>query len=163
MIRTKWVDTNKGDDKNPNMRARLVSQEFKTDSRLDLFAGTPPLEALKFVVSRCSSNQTGHEPHRVMAIDVKRAYFYAKSKRPLYIEIPKEDFEKGDERKVGKLNLSLYGTRDAAQNWAEEYTNTLLAAGFRVGLASPCNFFCKRTGVCVTVHGDDFTASGPLR
>ena len=62
---------------------------------------------------------------------------------------------------MGKLNLSLYGTRDAAQNWAQEYTKTLVAAGFRVGRASPCNFFSERTQVSVTVHGDDFTASGP--
>ena len=67
-ISTKWVDTNKGDDKIPNTRARWVGQEFKTDSRLDLFAGTPPLEAIKSVLSRCASNQTTHEPHRVMAI-----------------------------------------------------------------------------------------------
>ena len=47
-------------------------------------------------------------------IDVKRAYFYARARRPVYIEIPIEDYEPGDELRVGKLNLSLYGTRDAA-------------------------------------------------
>ena len=55
----------------------------------------------------------------MMSIDVKRAYFYAPARRPVYIEIPIEDYEDGDEMMVGKLNLSLYGTRDAAQNWAK--------------------------------------------
>ena len=160
-ITTKWVDTNKGDSAEPNYRARLVGRELKTDARLDLFAGTPPLEALKLVLSRCAMNQRGHQPHRVMSIDVKRAYFYAKSKLPIFIQIPPEDREPGDENKVGRLNLSLYGTRDAAQNWTQKYTSTLLTAGFRVGRASPCNFFNQRTGVAVTVHGGDFIASGP--
>ena len=48
--------------------------------------------------------------------DVKRAYFYAPTTRPIYIRIPDEDWEEGDEERVGKLNLSLYGTRDAAMN-----------------------------------------------
>ena len=61
---------------------------------------------------------------------------------------------------VGRLNLSLYGTRDAAQNWAVEYTQTLQAAGFVVGKASPCNFQHATRDLCVTVHGDDFTSSG---
>ena len=41
---------------------------------------------------------------------------------PLFIEIPIEDWAQGGEQLVGKLNLSLYGTRDAAMNWTREYT-----------------------------------------
>ena len=52
----------------------------------------------------------------MMAADVRHAYFYAKVSRPVYIEIPAEDWEPGDEMIIAKLNLSLYGTRDAAQN-----------------------------------------------
>ena len=50
-----------------------------------------------------------------MTNDVKRAYFYAPVTRPIYIIIPPEDQQLGDEDKVGQLNLSLYGTRDAAR------------------------------------------------
>ena len=63
---------------------------------------------------------------------------------------------------VGRLNLSLYGTRGAAQNWAVEYTRTLRAAGFEPGRASPCNCVHKTRGLALTVHGDDFTATGPI-
>ena len=61
---------------------------------------------------------------------------------------------------MGRLDLSLYGTRDAAQNWSIEYTQTLRAAGFIVGKASPCNFRHSTRDLIVTVHGDDFTSSG---
>ena len=93
--------------------------------------------------------------------DVKRAYFYAKASRPVFIEIPVEDREPGDENKVGKLNLSLYGTRDAAQNLQKEYTGFMQSLGFIVGRASPCNFYNPKMDITCTVRGDDFASCGP--
>ena len=98
-----------------------------------------------------------------MAIGVSRAYFYAESIRPVFIELPKEDRLPGDEGMVGRLNQSLYGTRDAAQHWSIEYTQTLRAAGLIVGQASPCNFRHTTRDLIVTVHGDDFTSRGQKR
>ena len=96
-----------------------------------------------------------------MTIDVRRAYFYALAQRPVFIEIPIEDWEEGDDHRAGKLSLSLYGTRDAAQNWIAEYTGFLESFGFSVGLASPCNFNHRKMELTISVHGDDFTAVGP--
>ncbi len=163
VISTKWIDQNKGDSGSPNYRARLVGREIKRDQRLDLFAATPPLESLKLILSKCASNQHyAAESDRfvIMYNDVKRAYFHAPAKRPVYIKIPDEDFEPGDEDRVGVLNLSLYGTRDAAKNWAAKYTEVLRNIGFQVGLASPCNFYHEGKDISVTVHGDDFTSTG---
>ena len=92
---------------------------------------------------------------------MKRAYFYAPVKRPIYIVLPAEDRLPGDEEMVGRLNLFLYGTRDAAQNWSREYTQTLTSCGFIVGRASPCNFYHPMRDLALTVHGDDFIVSGP--
>ena len=86
-------------------------------------------------------------PYRLAVIDTKRAYFYALARRPIFIEIPKENLEQGDEGCVGQLQLSLYGTRDAARGWAHEYTTFLLSLGFQVGRASPCNFTHRTTVV----------------
>ena len=161
IITTRWLDINKGDATRPDYRSRLVGRELNLDKRLDLFAATPPLESLRMICSICASNQNRKDPFRMLSIDVKRAYFYAKAKRSVYIEIPIEDWEPGDEGRVGKLELSLYGTRDAAQNWATEYTNTLKQLGFKAGAASPCNFKHTVRELYVTVHGDDFTITGP--
>ena len=38
-----------------------------------------------------------------------------------------------DEGKVVKLCMSVFGTRDAAQNWTEDYTRHLMCLGFKVG------------------------------
>ena len=45
-IGTRWVDINKGDNVHPEFRSRVVGQEIKVDKRDDLFAATPPLEAM---------------------------------------------------------------------------------------------------------------------
>ena len=135
---------------NPDCRSRLVGREIKKDQRPDLFAATPPLESLRFVVSLCASTQGEARPHRLLTVDVKRAYFYAPVKRPIYIVLPAEDRLPGDEEMVGRLNLSLYGTRDAAQNWSREYTRTLTSCGFIVGSTSPCNFYHPTRDLALT-------------
>ena len=45
IIKTRWIDINKGDDDNPVYRSRLVGKEFNNESMDGIFAGTPPLEA----------------------------------------------------------------------------------------------------------------------
>ena len=55
-----------------------------------------------------------------------------------------------------------YGTRDAAQNLAVEYTRTLRAARFESGRASPCNYVYNTRDFALTVNGDDVTATGPV-
>ena len=162
IISTKWIDTNKGDDERPNYRSRLVGREIKRDKRLNLFAATPPLETLKFLIARCSQEQTRSNPWRFAVVDVRRAYFYAPAQRTIFIEIPVEDLNQSDNDKVGKRNLSLYGTQDAAMNWAAEYSNCLKSVGLCQGSSSPLNFSHREKNLNVTVHGDDFAVTGPL-
>ena len=64
-----------------------------------------------------------------MICDVTRAYFYAKATRNLYIELPAED-EQGGPDQLGKVNLILYGTRGAANNWQEHLLRHLTGIGF---------------------------------
>ena len=76
--------------------------------------------------------------------DVSRAYFYAPVTRPLFINIPVEDWEERDEGLVGQLQISLSGKRDAAQNWAATYIKILVKIGFQRSRASSCNFVRKK-------------------
>ena len=64
---------------------------------------------------------TGEREGKVLAlVDVRRAYFYAPARRKVFVELPPEDYQPGDEHMCGLLRYSLYGTRDAAQSWEEE-------------------------------------------
>ena len=42
-IKVRWVDHNKGDRQNVNVRSRLVTKQIKTVKEEGLFAATPPL------------------------------------------------------------------------------------------------------------------------
>ena len=61
---------------------------------------------------------------------------------------------------VGKLDRTMYGTLDAAERWAEYYSQILVQAGFRRGTASPCHFYHSSRDLWVLVHGDDFFSVG---
>ena len=54
----------------------------------------------------------------------------------------------------------MYGSRDAAINWATEYGETLKKAGFIQGRYLSCLFYHKDKDVAIMVHGDDFVAVG---
>ena len=97
VIGVRWIDINKGDTLNPDYRSRLVAKDFKKGDRPDLFAATPPLEALKMIISIAASNPG----LQIMINDVKRAYFHAPVTRPVYVELPKEDRLEGEEDIVG--------------------------------------------------------------
>ena len=75
IISTKWLDQNKGDNAAPNYRSRLVRCEFALEKWDDLFAATPLLESLRAILTICAGQQGGKDPHRIMALDVARAYF----------------------------------------------------------------------------------------
>ena len=93
IIGTRWVDTNKGDSVNPECRSRLVGREFNLGQDDTLDAATPPLEALRVILSNAASwHKDGKKMRRsVMINDVRRAYLYAKATRALYVRIPPED------------------------------------------------------------------------
>ena len=112
-IIVRWIDINKGDAVNPNYRSRLVARELNTHKRHEFFAGTPPLDALKSIFSMTTSWNRGEV---IMVNDVSRAFFHAKARRSVYVQIADEDKAPGDEKRCGRLNYSMYGTRDAAQN-----------------------------------------------
>ena len=155
LIGVRWVDINKGDATDRNYRSRLVGREFNVGKDDSLYASTPPLEALRVVVSHAATEapedlvchgrvpsshltsaggpkHTKGERREILVCDVRRAYFYAKINRDVFIELPAEDPESGG-NVVGKLRLCLYGTRDAAKSWQETLSLHLQGIGFKRG------------------------------
>ena len=116
LIQGRWIDINKGDKDRPDYRSRYVGKEFNTGVDPDLYAATPPLEALKLILGHAAGREK--DGIHIMMSDVKRAYFHAKAKREIYVQLPREDPHWGPDL-VGRLNLALYGTRDAAALWQE--------------------------------------------
>ena len=96
-----------------------------------------------------------------MLSDVKRAYFHAAAERELYVEIPREDPDWSPDA-IGKLNLALYGTRDAAKLWQECVAKHLVSIGFVRGKSNPCVYYNKSRKLRTLVHGDDYATVGSL-
>ena len=159
-VGTKWLEVNKGDAEKLNIRARLVAQEFSKGKLSTIFAATPPLEAKKALLSLAVTEGIGYGDgwhYKLDFIDIKRAYFYAPAKRDVYVKLPAEDFTEGY---CGKLNKSMYGTRDASLNWENEYIRFMTGIGFVRGLSSPCLFYHPGKDIRAVVYGDDFTLLG---
>ena len=64
LIGVRWLDVNKGDMEAPDYRSRLVGQELRTSMNDELYASTPPLEALRHVIiSAATWTESGVQRH----------------------------------------------------------------------------------------------------
>ena len=156
-IGSMWLDINKGDESSPEYRSRFVAKEVNTHAAEEMFAATPPLEAKKVLFSLAASQPATTNSLKLMFVDVKRAFFYARARRDVYVKLPPEDATPG---MCGKLLKAMYGTRDAPALWEDDYSNKLKAKGFIQGRASPCVFVHSLYNLKLVVHGDDFTFLG---
>ena len=119
----------------------MVGKEFNDGHMGGLFAGTPPLEALRSLVHEEATVRSGEAmgSKAIMVNDVARAFFEAPAMRDICIETPKEDLSEADKHHdtVGHLRMSSYGTRDAAMNWQEEVAKVMQKWGFTRGQYNP--------------------------
>ena len=90
IIKTRWIDINEGDDANPVYRSRLVGKEFNNSQMDGLFAGTPPLEAFRFLIHEAATVREGETMgSKVLMInDVAGAFFEAPAIRDICVEFP---------------------------------------------------------------------------
>ena len=164
IVQVKWIDINKGGDDNYNHPSRLVGKEFNNEPMEGLFAGTPPLEALRYLIHEAATVRSNEKMGSkvLMVNDVARAFFEAPATRNVCVEIPKEDKTEADIRhdKVGQLRMSMYGTRDAAMNWAEEVAKEMRKLGFQRGRYNPCLYYHEDRKLRTFLHGDDFATVG---
>ena len=162
IVDVRWVDVNKGDWDDVRVRSRLCAKEFKWKNPWleDTFAGTPPWEAIKLVLSRAMTLTRGQGSRvrkKVLVLDISRAHFHPLVRRELYIRLPAEDAAPG---MIGKLIHMMYGTRDAANGWEEFHREKLAGIGYGAGAASSCVFANREKASSGAAHGDDFVFEG---
>ena len=157
-IGVRWRDINKGDRYNVNIRSRLVAKEFNNRKCDDLFAGTPPVEAMRAIISMAASGTT-HKT--LMTVDVSRAYMYANAGTKCTL-------------KCAQKRMRRMEMRSAAGGWKK--TCTVREVPRKTG-STRSNGECCRSDICresrtracfynpssevaCLVHGDDFLAAG---
>ena len=91
-----------------SVRARLVACEVKQYApHASEFAATPPLEALRALISIAASNRK----LLLDFLDVRKAHLNGIAKRRIIVRLPKELG-----RGYGLLRRTMYGARDAASD-----------------------------------------------
>ena len=139
-------------DKGTRYRSRWVAKQFKGSDSEEWFAATPPIEALRALISHTTS---GLKKKALMVWDVSRSFFHAPVQHEIHVELCVEA-----KKTVEDNNMSMYGTKAAAQNWQKKVQETMAAFGFSFGKASPVPFCHPQRSLKCLVHGDDFVVSG---
>ena len=95
-IETRWISTNKGDTERPFIRARLVAQETKKTTKMDLtdmsmtFAATPLVERLRFLLSRAMAGEKKKNAQDELVVaffDISRAHCHSPVRRKVAIRM----------------------------------------------------------------------------
>ena len=74
------------------IKARFVGKEFADDTKKgELFAGTPGLPALRYLLSKLATCSHGEARSSVAVMDVKSAFLYGRARHPIFIDVPAED------------------------------------------------------------------------
>ena len=126
----------------------------------NFFACTPPLEAVKFLISEAMTKRVSrsNRPLKLSFIDVKKAHLCGEVLRELYVELPLEANEPPDI--VWRLQRAMYGTRDAAAAWERGWTRTLNSVGFESAVSNPALLHSEKLDAFMVAHLDDFITLG---
>jgi hypothetical protein len=139
-----WVDVNKGDSENPEIRSRLVAMDTKKRTSIDptdisaTFAATPPLEGLRAVISITMSTPylTIEELVVMIFLDISRAHLHSLLEREVYGRPPPEDLE-CPPGMVWKFLKAIYGLKDAGNAFDHKSEQVMvLELGFEQGCFS---------------------------
>lgn len=136
------------------IRARYVATELNTQDDTACSAATPPLEAIRPLLSKYAQRVPAKPKLKLSALDVTKAYVHATPSRKMFVRAPKElGLAAGT---VGRLKTYCYGTRDAGALWEECYATALVEVGCRRGVACPTCVVHEEKQLSIAVHGDDF-------
>jgi len=116
-------------------KARLVAQGFNQVPGRDFdetWAPVPNSATSRALFAVAAAN--GWEVHHV---DVKTAFLNAKMDREMYIKLP-EGAESGERADFRRLNLALYGTKQAGRLWGIKLKEELEPMGATRSTVDPC-------------------------
>ena len=134
-LRLKWIDTDKGGG---NLRSRLVCTEVRKPGTEAIFAPTPPHAAFRLLCSSAVTRRRDGGVRKIYIIDIKRAFFHANTRKPVYVKPP---HLRGTKR-CWKCKKAMYGTLSAAGEFQEELRDAMeTAAGMACAASAPTMFY----------------------
>ena len=156
-VQSRWRVINKGDAEHMEVRARLVAREFRRAGVDTIFAPTPPLAAFRLLCSRALVQKPG-PPRKLFVVDIRRAFFHARSKRAVFVKPPGL---RGTKR-CWRCKKAMYGTLGAASDFQDELRDGMEKdVGMKSGAAIPTLFYDDIQDIAAVGHGDDLLFEAP--
>ena len=132
----------------------MVNQIRGACKHEDVFAATPPLAAMRVILSRAASGGHG----RCLGLwDVSVAFFHATIEEEVYVRAPKIMRK---DKTIWKLLKAMYETQVASLRWQRLMRETLCDGHWKVITSVPCVAYSETEDSLVMFHGDDFLAEG---
>ncbi|GKD02613.1 putative RNA-directed DNA polymerase [Tanacetum coccineum] len=129
-IGNKWVFKLKlkSDREIERYKVWLVAKGFNQREGIDYEETLSPV--VKIATVRCLVSLAVNKGWTVFQLDVNNAFLYGDLYEDVYMSFPEGYFNKDDKR-VCKLNKSLYGLKQALRKWNENLTAALKENGFK--------------------------------
>ena len=118
-------------------KSRYVAKGFKQVEGLDYFETTCKPETFRILLQL--SARQGHVMHK---FDVKTAFLHSPIEEEVYLEQPQEFVKRGShgQKLVCRLNKSIYGLKQAVNNWYKDLAKFLLSRGSpEAGIITACS------------------------
>ena len=134
------------------MAKELKKRNNTEEESANFFASTPPLEAVKFLISEAMTKRVSrnNRPLKLSFIDVKKAHLCSDVLRELYVELhPKQTNHQilsggCNEPCTARVTRRLRGN----------------VSGFKSGVSNPALLHSEKFDASMVVHGDDFITLG---
>jgi transposase InsO family protein len=136
-IKGRWVFKNKLGDNNQLLRrkARFVAKGFLQVHGRDFFDTHSPVAKMKSI--KLMLSLTAQRDLELQQLDFDTAFLNAPVKEDIYLEQP-EGFHTGTANMVCKLNMAIYGLKQAPHEWNRTIDTFMKKLGYRALRCDPC-------------------------
>lgn len=158
IVKSRWVfklKTN-SDGSVSKYKARLVAKGYSQTQGVDYFETFAPVvrfDTIRFLTAHAATK--GWQIHQM---DVKSAFLNGVLSETIFMEVP-EGYE-NPKNQVVKLNKCLYGLKQAARVWNQDFTSKLDSHGLYQSSADPCLFINESKSIMIAVYVDDCFITG---
>lgn len=160
-IGAKWVFKKKINKEGEveRYKARFCAKGYSQEKGIDYnetFAPVLKYKSLRIILAIAAIRDL-----ELSQMDVETAFLNAEIKEEVYMEQP-EGYEKGGENIVCKLNKTLYGTKQAPNEWNHELSDFIVSLGFKRCRSDTCVYMkTSKTGktIIVAIFVDDIISA----
>jgi len=160
-IGSKWIYKikYKPDGQIERYKARLVAKGFTQKEGFDFFETFAPV--VKMVTIKSIIAIAAIKRWNLYQLDVNNAFLHGELHEEVYLKPPQGLLEEKDKR-VCKLNKSLYGLKQASRSWFEKLRGVLLDIGFHQAKSDYSLFIREKNQniLYLVVYVDDIIITG---